>query len=40
MSVEYQSAIEELAQVLANRFAQLAQGWEASTPGKRMLWFC
>ncbi len=35
MSVEYQSAIEELAQVLANRFARLAQGWEASTPGKR-----
>ena len=35
MSVEYQSAIEELAQVLANRFARLARGWEASTPGKR-----
>ena len=35
MSVEYESAIEELAQVLANRFARLARGWEASTPGKR-----
>ena len=35
MSVEYDSAIEELAQVLANRFARLARGWEASTPGKR-----
>ena len=35
MSVEYQSAIEELAQVLANRFARLARGCEASTPGKR-----
>ena len=35
MSVEYASAIEELAQVLANRFARLARGWEASTPGKR-----
>ena len=36
MSVEYDSAVEELAQVLANRFARLARGWEASTPGKRM----
>ena len=35
MSVEYDSAIEELAQVLANRFARLARGWEASTPGNR-----
>ena len=35
MSVEYDSAIEELAQVLANRFARLARGWEVSTPGKR-----
>ena len=35
MSVEYDSAIEELAQVLANRFARLARCWEASTPGKR-----
>ena len=33
MNVEYQSAIEELAQVLANRFSRISRGWEASTPG-------
>lgn len=36
MSVQYNSAKEKLTQVLANRFAQLARGWEASTLGKRL----
>ena len=35
MRMEYQSAIEELAQVLANRFSRISRGWEASTPGER-----
>ena len=33
--MEYQSAIEELAQVLANRFSRISRRWEASTPGER-----
>lgn len=35
MSVECQSAAEELGQVLANRFSRISRGWEASTPGER-----
>lgn len=34
--MEYRNAVEELADVLANRFARLSRGWEASRPGDRL----
>ena len=30
-----QSAVGELAQVLASRFSRISRRWEASTPGER-----
>lgn len=34
--MEYQNAKEELADVLANRFARLSRSWEASRSGDRL----